>query len=79
MLMPLSFRDFLEVMNPNLHSKISSSGNMQEICKKAAEYSVFTSELNTELKKYMLCGGFPLAVGTTAEQKMKLKKYISAG
>ena len=78
MLMPLSFRDFLEVMNPNLHSKISSSGNMQEICKKAAEYSVFTSELNTELKKYMLCGGFPLAVGTTAEQKDEAKKvYLS--
>lgn len=68
MLMPLSFRDFLEVMNPNLHSKISSSGNMQEICKKAAEYSVFTSELNTELKNTCFAEGFPLQ---SAQQQNK--------
>ncbi|MDI6738556.1 MAG: ATP-binding protein [Nanoarchaeota archaeon] len=77
-LMPLSFRNFLEIMSPKLHSRISASRNMHEICKKAAEYSVFTSELNAELKKYMICGGFPLAVGTTAEQKDEAKKiYLS--
>ena len=77
-LMPLSFRDFLEVMNPKLHGKIQPSKKINEICKKAAEYSVFTKELNAELKRYMLCGGFPLAVGTTLEQKDEAKKiYLS--
>lgn len=73
-LFPLSFRDFLEVVNPKLHSKISHTVYLDDIKRVCTKNSIFVNDLNNEFLKYMRYGGFPLAVQTINESKEDVKK-----
>lgn len=63
-MLPLSFRGFIEVVDAELHSKLPSIKNLgeDEIREKTATCLPFLDELNELLEKYMSCGGFPLSV-----------------
>lgn len=63
-MLPLSFRDFVRVADPELHAKLPSVKNLAEaeIRKKTAACLPLLDELNDLFEKYMTCGGFPLGV-----------------
>jgi len=75
---PLSFREFLAVVDKSLTRRIEPVHNIREIGKMAVNALIFEKELNGHLKKYMEYGGFPLAVSNLHESKEEAKNaYIS--
>ncbi len=77
-LFPLSFREFLKVINPNLFAKLSSTQKMEGTEKAIMKNSIFLKELNTEFTKYMRFGGFPLAIEAIDGSKEYAKQvYLS--
>jgi predicted AAA+ superfamily ATPase len=60
---PLSFRDFLKVLNPQIYHKIPQLDpelkRIKETCFKTLPW---VDELNEAFQKYLECGGFPLSV-----------------
>ena len=77
-LFPLSFRDFIEVVNPQLHSKISAIKNLEDIERVGLKNSIFIKELNAEFSKYMKFGGFPLSIKSLDSNKEDVKQvYLS--
>jgi hypothetical protein len=77
-LMPLSFREFVGIINPGLHEKIEAVKNLAELEAKAAKAVLYLDELNKELKKYMVYGGFPLGIESIYNYKEDAKRiYLS--
>ncbi|MBI2046690.1 ATP-binding protein [Candidatus Pacearchaeota archaeon] len=71
LILPLSFREFIEVMEPEICQKIPallSLGDI-EIKAKAAKAFLNFDELNKLLSLYLKIGGFPLAINSYAEYK----------
>ncbi|MBI5036533.1 ATP-binding protein [Candidatus Micrarchaeota archaeon] len=80
LLLPLSFREFLKVVNPKLHDKIQPTKSLDELEQKATTALPYISELNKELSRYMKYGGFPLSVealdGNNEEAKRACLSWV---
>jgi len=76
-LFPLSFREFLKVINPALHNKIEPIENIDEL-EAVSKAMPYIEELNQELKKYFNYGGFPLGIEAMIKGKNEAKTaYLS--
>ncbi|MEM2933464.1 MAG: ATP-binding protein [Methanocellales archaeon] len=67
---PLSFREFIKTIDPDLYSKLPQRMkifNSKEIEEKALKASIFLSELNKLLFTYFEVGGFPLSINSYFE------------
>src|SRR3989338_5317954 len=73
-MLPLSFRGFLKIINPELHGKITAAKSIEELEKKASEAMLYERELGRHLKDYMQYGGFPLSVSNMQGQRNEAKK-----
>jgi predicted AAA+ superfamily ATPase len=65
LLLPLSFRDFLEVVDRELYERLPEplkTLEEGEIKEKSVACLPFLDRLNLILEKYLTCGGFPLAI-----------------
>jgi len=79
-LMPLSFREFIKVIDPNLCEKIEPIKNFEEkeLRKKAVKSLPYLKELNTLLSTYKNYGGFPLGIESINDNKEDAKRvYLS--
>jgi len=77
-LYPLSFREFLKVIDPELVSKIPPLKKIEEIDKKILNALIYEKELYKYLDKYMEYGGFPLSVSNFGDSKEDAKRaYLS--
>jgi len=77
-LFPLSFREFLKVINPELYSKIEPIKELKELEEKASKAMPYIEELNHELIKYFNYGGFPLGIESINKDKTEAKTaYLS--
>ncbi|MEW6328853.1 MAG: ATP-binding protein [Candidatus Micrarchaeota archaeon] len=73
-LLPLSFRGFLGVVNPKLCEKIKPISTIGELEKKTAAAMPYLGELNKELSKFMKYGGFPLSVEAVGGDNEEAKR-----
>jgi len=77
-LWPLSFREWLRVLEPKLYRKISPIKNFNELKKKATSAIIWLDKLNKALIKYMTYGGFPLGIDAINGNKEEAKQaYLS--
>jgi predicted AAA+ superfamily ATPase len=69
-MMPLSFREFIRVISPKTFEKLPTIESLEakEIIKKSSKILPFVDELNDLFKKYLKCGGFPLAINSFFEE-----------
>ena len=75
---PLSFRGFVNVVDPQLILKIPPLETLGGLGKKALTAVLFEKELNKHLETFMEYGGFPLSVAHLYESKEDAKKaYLS--
>ncbi len=81
LLLPLSFREFIKVMSPQLYEKISPVERIttEELEEKSIQAMVFIKELNSLLEKYFNYGGFPLALEEKEEAKKAYLSWIKTG
>lgn len=77
-LLPLSFREFIRTIEPEIYKKIEPIKNLEEkeLEEKAAKAMIFIKELNLLLEKYFKGGGFPLSIETVDRTEPK-KAYLS--
>ncbi len=73
-LYPLSFREFLKVINPELEKKLPKADKLEKINKLITNALIFEKELNEHLKSYMEYGGFPLSIANLHESKEEAKR-----
>jgi len=73
-LYPLSFREFLKVVNLELEKKLPKADKLEEINKIIPKTLIFEKELNEHLKSYMEYGGFPLSMANLHESKEEAKR-----
>ena len=68
---PLSFREFVKIMKPEIYEKIPKIDSLdeKEIKTKALKSFVYLKELNYLLDTYLKIGGFPLAINSYSEEK----------
>jgi hypothetical protein len=79
-LMPLSFREFIKVLNPGLYKHIEKIkiNSLSKLMEKSAEMVVYLKELNAMLEKYFVYGGFPLGIAAINGKKEEAKiTYLS--
>lgn len=81
-IMPVSFRNFVEISNPELYEKIRNVKieNLADIIVKTAKAAAYVNDLNKELEKYFDHGGFPLSIasmGDKLEYENAKKVYLS--
>lgn len=70
--LPLNFREFMEVVQPDLFKRLPSPISeikFEEIKKKSLEAIVFLEDLNKLLSIYFEVGGFPLAINSYFENR----------
>ncbi len=77
-LLPLSFRDFIKIMKPEIYEKIPSIKelNAKELLEKSVHALLFKKELNILLEKYFYYGGFPLSLENREEAKRTYLSWI---
>lgn len=75
-MLPLSFREFLKVIRPEIYEKIKPIKELseKELREKAMQAMIFAKELNSALLEYLKFGGFPLSMEENLEAK---KVYLS--
>jgi len=75
-LMPLSFREFIKVINPSLYEKIEPIKNFEneELRKKSVKSLPYLKELNALLSIYKNYGGFPLGIESINKNKEDAKR-----
>ncbi len=71
LLRPLSFREFIKIMNEGLYKKLLklSSLSEKEIIEKSIKTFPYFNELDKLFSIYLKIGGFPLAINSYAETK----------
>lgn len=74
-LYPLSFREFIKIMKPDIYKKLPTldSFKEKEIKRKTNQAFFYFKELNNLLSLYFNIGGFPLAINSYVQEK-----YISS-
>ncbi|WP_233437620.1 DUF4143 domain-containing protein [Candidatus Korarchaeum cryptofilum] len=67
---PLSFREFLKVMNPDIYRSLEviKGLNPSEIWEKCTRTRPWLDEVNRTFESYLECGGLPLAVRSLLER-----------
>lgn len=68
-ILPLSFREFVRVMSPEIYEKLPKISSIEEMMAKASKSFVFINELNHLLSLYFRTGGFPLSINSYAQNK----------
>ena len=70
-LYPLSFREFIKIMDEGLYTKLGTLSSLkeEEIKEKASKSFAHLAELNKLFVLYLKIGGFPLAINSYAENK----------
>lgn len=79
-LFPLSFREFIKVVNPDLFARIDFIKNFEdeELRKKAVKALPFIKELDKLLLTYKRYGGFPLGIeGINSSKEDAKRVYLS--
>ncbi len=78
LLLPLSFREYVRVLSPEICAKVGpiSKISEEEIAGKAIQAMPFLKELNQLLEKYFESGGFPLAIDPAGRTEAK-RAYLS--
>ncbi len=61
-LLPLSFREFVNVLNPELHKKLPLAKSLYDVRKACMNALPHINELSKLFEIYLKTGGFPLAV-----------------
>ncbi len=74
---PLSFREFLRVVNPELEKKINPLRNFEDLSKEAKNNMLLFEEVQKEFRKYLKTGGFPLSVVNMNDTVEAKKAYLS--
>lgn len=75
---PLSFREFVGVVDPGLMGKIAPMHSMKELARKAPNALLFEKELGKHIGAYMTHGGFPLSVADFPGSREDAKRaYLS--
>ncbi len=76
-LSPLSFREFVELMQPEIVGKLPvfSADSLE---RSASQALLFRKELQRHLEKYMLHGGFPLSIADMGGSREEAKKAYLA-
>jgi len=71
LILPLSFREFIKVIKPDIHQKLPQliSLKEKEIRTKTSQAFVYFKELNSLLDLYLKIGGFPLAINSYVQEK----------
>ncbi len=75
LILPLSFREFIKIMNPKIHQKLPKISSFEDIMVKASKSFLFFDELNSLLKLYFKIGGFPLSINSY-EQNKKIEEPV---
>jgi predicted AAA+ superfamily ATPase len=67
---PLSFREFLKVINPDVYSSLEEIKDIDpdEIWEKCTRARPWLNEVNRAFESYLECGGFPLAIKSLLER-----------
>jgi len=80
---PLSFREYLEIVDPELVKRIPALKELSNAHLEVKEHLTLLKQLQKHLRDYLVCGGFPLAVlsylksGTVSETaKETYKSWI---
>jgi uncharacterized protein len=79
LLLPLSFREFVEVVNPKIREKLPDklkSIEKREIEEKILKLIPFSEELNSILETYFITGGFPEAINDYFKYKKVREETI---
>jgi len=77
-IMPLSFREFVGVLDPDLLADIPKIKKFNELSNKAVKILPFQKELSKLLLLYMEYGGFPLGISEINGNKEEAKRaYLS--
>jgi len=61
-LLPLSFREFIKVLNPELHKKLPLARSLHDVKRACLDALPHMKELNRMFELYLKIGGFPLAL-----------------
>lgn len=71
LILPLSFREFVKIMKPDIYEKLPKLSLLEdkEIKTKAARAFFYSKELNSLLNLYFKIGGFPLAINSHVQKK----------
>lgn len=77
LLLPLSFRGFLNVVDKPLVEKIKPVSNIGEIKNCIANASIFEKELEVHLARYIEYGGFPLSLAVDAGKEEAKRAYLA--
>ncbi|NOZ82011.1 MAG: ATP-binding protein [Candidatus Micrarchaeota archaeon] len=77
-LLPLSFREFVRVMRPEIYKKIKPVKNLRvkDLLRASLNALVFKKELNELLETYLRTGGFPLGIENIEEAKRTYLSWI---
>ncbi len=73
-LLPLSFRSFLKVVDNGLYEKIPKASGLEELEKKSLNTILYQKELDRQLLRYMEYGGYPLSIATLDQGKEEAKR-----
>ncbi len=77
LLLPLSFRGFLNIVDKSLVEKIKPMSSIGEIKNCVANALMFEKELNAHLEQYIDCGGFPLSMAVDAGKEEAKRAYLA--
>ncbi len=74
---PLSFREFLQVVNPKVFEKIKPFTDFNNLSKDAKNNVLFFEEIQKEFRKYLKTGGFPLSIVNMDDTVEAKRAYLS--
>ena len=77
LLLPMSFREFIDLLEPSLIKKIKKIKkiSVKEINNKIDSTKIFNSKLKNLFKQYLITGGFPLVINEFFTSK-KIPDYV---
>jgi len=76
-LLPLSFREFVKIIDPNLEKNIPAFTSFADLEQKVPSALLYESELQKHLSDYMEYGGYPLSVSNLHGSKEEAKRVYS--
>lgn len=77
LLLPLSFREFVKVIDPDLEKNIPRFTSFADLEKKVPLALLYEPELQKHLLDYMVYGGYPLSVANLHGSKEEAKRVYS--
>ncbi len=77
LLLPLSFRGYLNIVDKQLVEKIKPISSIDQIKPRAMNAAMFETELNAHLETYVGCGGFPLSISAEIGKEEAKRIYLA--